>query len=183
MATEPPGRGIRALPARKDPHAQFWQFSLALYARPGVAAALIGLQDRLGLDVNVMLCGIWCAASGRRLTAADVAAMSRASSSWQRKVVRPLRAVRRHLKVAPPAGTADARRLRAAVQRLEIESERLEQVLLAEIVPEAGRRPSSRLAARRARAALKHYLATGAGPPQPADRAAIGHVLAAAFPK
>jgi uncharacterized protein (TIGR02444 family) len=35
--------------------AAFWRFSLALYARPGVAAALLGLQDRAGRDVNLVL--------------------------------------------------------------------------------------------------------------------------------
>ena len=33
----------------------FWRFSLALYARPDVAEALIGLQDRAGLDVDLIL--------------------------------------------------------------------------------------------------------------------------------
>ena len=38
---------------------RFWRFSLALYARPGVAEALIALQDRAGLDVNLILFGLW----------------------------------------------------------------------------------------------------------------------------
>src|SRR5436190_572701 len=37
----------------------FWRFSLAFYARPGVAQALIALQDRSGRDVNLTLFGLW----------------------------------------------------------------------------------------------------------------------------
>ncbi|MCG8546534.1 MAG: TIGR02444 family protein, partial [Alphaproteobacteria bacterium] len=32
----------------------FWNFSLRAYARPGVADACIRLQDRYGVDVNVL---------------------------------------------------------------------------------------------------------------------------------
>ena len=42
-----------------------WRFSLAFYARPGVAEALIALQDRAGLDVNLMLFALWLGVSGR----------------------------------------------------------------------------------------------------------------------
>jgi uncharacterized protein (TIGR02444 family) len=41
-----------------------WAFSLALYARPGVAAACLTLQDRFGADVNLLLLGFWRAAKG-----------------------------------------------------------------------------------------------------------------------
>ncbi|HKS89918.1 MAG TPA: TIGR02444 family protein, partial [Stellaceae bacterium] len=63
--------------ARRDADAgeAFWRFSLALYARPGVAEALIALQDRAGRDVNLMLFALWFGAvRGRRLDAARLAA-------------------------------------------------------------------------------------------------------------
>ena len=37
----------------------FWRFSLAFYARPGVADALIALQDRAGSTSILMLFGLW----------------------------------------------------------------------------------------------------------------------------
>ena len=37
----------------------FWRFSLAFYAVPGVAGALIALQDRDGLDVNLLGPKLW----------------------------------------------------------------------------------------------------------------------------
>jgi uncharacterized protein (TIGR02444 family) len=43
----------------------FWCFSLAFYERPGVADALIALQDRDGFDVNLVLFALWLGISGR----------------------------------------------------------------------------------------------------------------------
>ena len=48
----------------------FWRFSLAFYARPGVADALIALQDRAESEVNLVLFGLWLGViRGRRLAA------------------------------------------------------------------------------------------------------------------
>ena len=43
----------------------FWRFSLAFYERPGVADALIALQDCDGFDVNLVLFALWLGVSGR----------------------------------------------------------------------------------------------------------------------
>jgi uncharacterized protein (TIGR02444 family) len=43
----------------------FWRFSLAFYERPGVADALIALQDREGFDVNLVLFALWLGISAR----------------------------------------------------------------------------------------------------------------------
>src|ERR1700687_1199682 len=51
----------------------FSRVSLALYARPGVAEALIRIQDRAARDVNVILFGLWLGAcQGRLLAAAEL---------------------------------------------------------------------------------------------------------------
>ena len=70
----------------------FWRFSLMVYARPGVAPALIRLQDRGGHNVNLILFGLWLAlCRGKRL---DAAALERARAAMvqiDRDVVQPLR--------------------------------------------------------------------------------------------
>jgi hypothetical protein len=48
-----------------------WRFSLAFYAAPGVARALMALQDRDGLDVNLMLFALWIGVSGHGRLASD----------------------------------------------------------------------------------------------------------------
>ena len=57
----------------------FWRFSLMVYARPGVADALIGLQDRDGHNVNLVLYGLWLGLC--HATALDGAALSRARTA------------------------------------------------------------------------------------------------------
>src|SRR5579862_3111801 len=105
----------------------FWRFSLALYARPGVAAALIALQDRAGRDVNLILFGLWLGATkGERLDAA-AARQAAAAIAPLTAVVAPLRALRRRLK-----GDADpdVAAMRRRIVSLEIVAERQVQCRL-----------------------------------------------------
>ncbi|WP_448207339.1 TIGR02444 family protein [Azospirillum sp. sgz302134] len=103
-----------------DPN-PFWDFSLAVYARPGVPAACLDLQDRRGLDVNVLLFAAWAGlACGVRLTAEELARIDAAVAPWRAEVVRPLRAVRRRVK-GEDAALYD--RLKAA----ELAAERIQQ--------------------------------------------------------
>jgi uncharacterized protein (TIGR02444 family) len=109
-----------------------WTYAVALYARPGVAAACLLLQDRLGADVNLLLAGAWAgAAHGRRLDAAACRRLDDAVRAWHRDVVQPLRAARRALKPAHPGLPDEARlALREDVKTAELEAERLEIAML-----------------------------------------------------
>lgn len=117
----------------------FWQFSGVVYARPGVAEACIDLQDRHGLDVNLLLFCAWAGAQGRALDAGDLGLLRSASRPWQDEVVAPLRAARRWLRqqTAVPEDLGEA--FRTEVKALELQAEMLEQlVLYQEIeIPEA----------------------------------------------
>lgn len=44
---------------KKSPINPLWSWSLAMYARPGVASALLELQDRYHADVLVILAALW----------------------------------------------------------------------------------------------------------------------------
>jgi uncharacterized protein (TIGR02444 family) len=118
-----------------DAAADFWEFSLAVYAAPGVAEECLALQDRHGLDVNIALFCCWHGWSGRgRLTPAAIAAAEARVAAWTRDVVVPLRSVRRALKPLPaPAAAA----IRTTVKRLELDAEREEQRLLVEGLADA----------------------------------------------
>src|SRR3954451_355651 len=98
----------------EDAGEAFWRFSLALYARPGVAEALIALQDRAGLDVNLILFGLWAGARhGRNLEGEGFAAAAEAVAVAS-GVVRDIRALRRQL---DPEADRDIRSLRRALLR------------------------------------------------------------------
>lgn len=48
-------------------HTDLWNFALHLYARPGVEAACLALQDE-GADVCLLLCGAWLEAGRAGVT-------------------------------------------------------------------------------------------------------------------
>jgi len=113
--------------------AAFWRFSLAVYARPGVAPACLVLQDEHGRDVNLMLFCCWLGASGRGvLERAGLEAADRAVTGWRHEVVEPLRAARRAIKAA---GLSDSDSIYAKAKALELEAERLLQRQLADRAP------------------------------------------------
>lgn len=103
----------------------FWAFSLETYARPGIAPQCLALQDRHGLDVNLVLFCCWLGAEGTSLSKAQMRHVLDLAEAWARPVIHPLRAVRRHLK--PLADDAVIAALRKEVARLELEAERLLQ--------------------------------------------------------
>jgi len=139
----------------ESPAAELWHFSLAFYAEPGVAEAVLALQDRCGLDVNLVLLALWHGISGRgTLDAAALAGADAAVAAIRAEMILPLRALRRRLKPNP---AEDVQRLRNSIKQLEIEAEKMAQDRLAMIAPlaSAGLRPAERFAA--ARANLARY--------------------------
>lgn len=115
----------------------FWNFSLALYARPGVADACLHLQDEYDLDVNLVLFFIWAGLQGPgKLTAEEISLAISRGQRWQVGVVARIRAVRRQLKLdemgADPEQVAV---FRPMVQALELQGEQVEQLFLGAMVP------------------------------------------------
>jgi uncharacterized protein (TIGR02444 family) len=131
----------------------FWRFSLALYARPAVAAALLALQDRGGRDVNLMLYALWCGAvHGRRLGGADITAAVTAIAPVGPAVVAKLRDLRRKLRRGDDFLLQGLRRRIAAWELL---GEQCAQYRLAECISAApGTAGEDRLAAAIANLAL-----------------------------
>lgn len=118
-----------------DLETPFWAFSLAVYAGDGVAEECLALQERLGLDVNLLLFAAYIGAvEGVRLEAKDVGAANAVVTEWHNEIVRPMRAARRALKAPSqdadnPLHAADAT-LRLQVKRAELETEKIEQAML-----------------------------------------------------
>ncbi|MBL8224019.1 MAG: TIGR02444 family protein [Chromatiales bacterium] len=128
-------------PRTADPDAPaLWPWSLATYGRAGFSAAALELQDRHGLDVNILLYCLWAGLVHRALLGEDgVRAALVATRAWQAEVVLPLRAARRWLKgrVHPESELAAA--LRRRVADAELDAERGEQALLAALALPAER--------------------------------------------
>ena len=104
---------------------EFWRFSLAFYDQPGVAGALVALQDRDGRDVNLMLFALWLGISGRgSLDGGLLAAAAQTAGRLGSEIVEPLRALRRKLHKHPDG---DVQKFREAVKALELAGEKLIQ--------------------------------------------------------
>jgi len=117
----------------------FWDFSLVVYRKPGVAEACLYLQDDAGVDVNLLLFFCWLAGvRDEALGEAEIRDILRRTTDWRDHVVRPLREVRRWMKgdvEGMPAGPVEA--LRSQVKRIELESERLQQDMLFALAAQA----------------------------------------------
>lgn len=98
--------------------ADFWSWSLAAYRREGVEAALLELQDRYDLSVNILLWCIWCAQDFAELPDIAIRKAADLSEQWTRAVTGPLRTARRALKTPPRQVDA------TAPQRFESRSRR-----------------------------------------------------------
>jgi len=117
------------------PSGSLWRFAISLYSRPEVAEVCLELQDRYGVDVNVVLFAAWMGAEcGVELSEAEVAGIVAAVRPWSEEVVMPLRAVRRQLKSGPsPAPSAATEAARTKLKAVEIEMERIELTVLEEL--------------------------------------------------
>jgi uncharacterized protein (TIGR02444 family) len=105
----------------------FWTFSLSVYASEAVSAACIALQDRCGLDVNMLLFALYAGSRGRSLSRADLDCVEHAIAPWRTNVVQPLRGVRRWLEARSSFPADAAERLRRSVLAREIEAEAQQQ--------------------------------------------------------
>jgi uncharacterized protein (TIGR02444 family) len=118
-----------------DLETPFWAFSLSVYASDGVAEECLALQERLGLDVNLLLFAAYMGAvEGVRLAPKDIESANATVSDWHRDVVRPARDHRRALKaesedIANPSRVAAAA-LREQVKAAELAAEKYEQARL-----------------------------------------------------
>jgi uncharacterized protein (TIGR02444 family) len=136
----------------------FWRFSLRFYALPGIGAACIDLQDRCGVDVNVLLFVLFLADRGRAISREDAARIDAEVRAWREGVVAPLRAVRRSLRT--PIGSFDrdtAETLRTNVKQIELEAERMQQETLERMNPAAATGVSTPSRAGAARTNLAAY--------------------------
>lgn len=103
-----------------------WERACALYALPGAREELLGLQERCGADVPILLWAAALALDGEKLDA-PIARAARAKSEPIAECVRAVRAMRRKLasrttSASGEAATAALREAELALERLQIEA-------------------------------------------------------------
>ena len=102
--------------------ADLWSFALSTYARPGVEAACLRLQEQ-GADVCLLLCGAWLEQRGVAYKPERVQALQQIAQPWRVQVVEPLRQMRVQWRALAQQDTQLAS-LREQVKTLELEAER-----------------------------------------------------------
>lgn len=128
--TRKSGRATRGKTAKSD-GGELWQFSLTVYAQPEVEQACLLMQDKLDLDVNLLLACLWVGVSGRgRLGEAELADLEQQVAFWQQEIVQPMRQVRRRLKELARFGGERFQAMRQSVSASELEAEQVEQQML-----------------------------------------------------
>ena len=110
--------------------AAFWDYSLHIYAKPGVAASCLALQDQHGCDVNMVLLCLWLAeARCTVLAVSDIEAAQHSAATANERFVQPVRSVRRWMKQwcrGMPVSEINAAAY-AALKTAELHGERLVQ--------------------------------------------------------
>lgn len=102
--------------------ADLWSFALSTYARPGVEAACLRLQEQ-GADVCLLLCGAWLEQRGVAYKPERIQALQQIAQPWRVQVVEPLRQMRVQWR-ALAQQDAQLASLREQVKTLELEAER-----------------------------------------------------------
>jgi len=77
-----------------------WDFAVWAYEQEGVKKACLALQNRMGVDVNMVMFLLWLADSGvgHARLAQYMSAALKLSRDWRENFVNPLRGVRNNLK-------------------------------------------------------------------------------------
>lgn len=108
-----------------------WDFALDFYARPGVSAACLTLQDEAGADVILLITAFYADHQGAPLDLAAISGLRQEMSEWREGVVLPLRAARRFLRGALEGHESERDELRIAVKSVELAAEKLQLALAA----------------------------------------------------
>lgn len=111
-----------------------WRFVLPFYSRDGVSPACLTLQEKLGVDVNILLFTIFAQVErGILLERSDLEAVDALVRDWRSDVIQPLRRVRSRMKSGPsPAPSPITEPLRNRIKAAELEAEKIEIAMLAD---------------------------------------------------
>ena len=161
-------------PANDD----LWEFSLTLYAEPGVAASCLSLQNQHGFDVNLVLFCLWYGFRHGVLTEDLLKTALDTADRWRETVVQPLRSLRTRLKrdlvESAYASSPEISALREKIKTAELDAERIQQQELEKLIVMANKMsPVAR--GERERSARTNLDALAASRGAGADTAVDGH--------
>jgi uncharacterized protein (TIGR02444 family) len=154
--------------------ADLWTFAVSLYECPGVAEDCLTLQDELGANVCLLLCGAWLEQRSVACTPERLVILNTLAMQWSAAVVEPLRGLRRQWREVAQHD-AQLARLREALKGLELQAEK---VLLERLAKTCAQWPTTT----RATMWLEALLPAPNGTAQRMDDRGALHRLRAAMP-
>jgi uncharacterized protein (TIGR02444 family) len=166
---------------KRSPGNPFWRYSLRIWRIPGVPEACLALQERCDADVNLLLfCG-WTGQQGFQLDRRKLRAAIGRVGAWQSEVIAPLRLARQGLKRQREGAAAalPAQGLRQRLAALELDLERVEQDLLANLRSQWPEAPFAKSPRETIGANLARYVRLLAKPPGPQDLAHVTRIAEA----
>ena len=114
-----------------------WDFSVAVYARPGVTGTCLRLQNDHGLDVNLLLFCLWFARQRGSIPQGLLDRVIGHSRNWNRQIVQPLRELRIRMKGNQPLADGmdcgEYRQLRERIKSTELMAEKMQQQRLQQL--------------------------------------------------
>jgi uncharacterized protein (TIGR02444 family) len=120
---------------------KFWDFSIELYVRAGVAEACLELQDSHGIDVNLLLYCFWYGTYFGNFDKLLFDDLVDFSCAWEQGVVQPLRSVRRWMKnpsqLVSENQASQFQSLRQRIKSEELSAEKIQQEMLEVITLQA----------------------------------------------
>ncbi|WP_281018467.1 MULTISPECIES: TIGR02444 family protein [unclassified Minwuia] len=167
------------------PPNDLWDYATRVYARGAAKQACLALQDRHGLDVNVMLFCCWVASSGRgTFRDGELDQALRAVADWRGNAINALHGLKLYLKGdTAPAPRPLSDDLRRVIVESELHAEHVEVLMLHASMTRAGTGTFDRL--RQIEDSLSNlfaYLARVGIQADDSDLAALIEILIAAFP-
>jgi len=118
----------------------FADFSARVYRKPGVADACLFIQERYGLNVNLVLFCLWVAdRGGGALTAGQIDTAMRRVIDWEAQVIEPLRAIRKTCR-SEALGVPEflLQMFAPQIETAELGAAQVERLVLASLVPDTG---------------------------------------------
>lgn len=167
------------------PPNDLWDYATRVYARGTAKEACLALQDRHGLDVNVMLFCCWVASSGRgTFRDSELDQALRAVADWRGNAINALHGLKLYLKGdTAPAPRPLSDDLRRVVVECELHAEHVEVLMLHAAMTRVGTGTFDRLQQiEDSLANLFAYLARVEIRADDSDLAALIDILIAAFP-
>ena len=115
-----------------------WDYAVGMYQLGEVEALCLELQDRCGIDVNLLLYAAWLADKGQALSQPHLEALVQHTARWRRQVVEPLRELRREWRDYAPVQL-----LREQLKDLELRAEQQQLASMYAFYQQAAALPQS----------------------------------------